>query len=151
MSDRNWFQKKWGLPEVTADVLFKKIEELEQRIVKLEEENVETTNVLYEIMENIRAVDARIDIIFEEIEQLNIVFNHTKKQFIIINNNDYYYSDNINDIIEFIEILNESFNNFINENDKIEMYRISDYIDDYEQFDFELFPFHLLEEYTRYE
>jgi hypothetical protein len=37
----------------------------------LEEENVETTNVLYEIMENIRAVDARIDIIFEETSTLN--------------------------------------------------------------------------------
>jgi hypothetical protein len=74
MSDRNWFQKKWGLPEVPADVLFKKIEELEQRIVKLEEENVETTNVLYEIMENIRAVDARIDIVAENpwSEQFNV-------------------------------------------------------------------------------
>ena len=71
MSDRNWFQKKWGLPEVPADVLFKKIEELEQRIVKLEEENVETTNVLYEIMHTIDAVDARIDIIFEETSTLN--------------------------------------------------------------------------------
>jgi hypothetical protein len=66
MSDKNWFQKKWGTPEVPTDVLFEKIEELEQKIIKLEEENVETTNVLYEIMENIRAVDARIDIIFEE-------------------------------------------------------------------------------------
>ena len=65
MSDRNWFQKKWGFPEVPADVLLKKIEELEQKIIKLEEENVETTNVLYEIMENIRAVDARIDIVAE--------------------------------------------------------------------------------------
>jgi hypothetical protein len=65
MSDRNWFQKKWGLPEVPADVLFKKIEELEQRIVKLEEENVETTNVLYEIMHSVDAVDARIDILAE--------------------------------------------------------------------------------------
>jgi uncharacterized coiled-coil DUF342 family protein len=71
MSDRNWFQKKWGLPEVPADVLFKKIEELEQRIVKLEEENVETTNVLYEIMHTIDAVDARIDILHEETSTLN--------------------------------------------------------------------------------
>jgi hypothetical protein len=71
MSDRNWFQKKWGLPEVPADVLFKKIEELEQRIVKLEEENVETTNVLYEIMHTIDAVDARIDILYEETLSLN--------------------------------------------------------------------------------
>ena len=65
MSDRNWFQKKWGLPEVPADVLFKKIEELEQRIVKLEEENVETTNCLYENANSISAVDARIDILVE--------------------------------------------------------------------------------------
>jgi septal ring factor EnvC (AmiA/AmiB activator) len=71
MSDRNWFQKKWGLPEVPADVLLKKIEELEQKIIKLEEENVETINVLYEIMENIRAVDARIDILHEETLSLN--------------------------------------------------------------------------------
>ena len=71
MSDRNWFQKKWGLPEVPADVLLKKIEELEQKIIKLEEENVETTNVLYEIMQNIRAVDARIDILHEETSSLN--------------------------------------------------------------------------------
>ena len=65
MSDRNWFQKKWGLPEVPADVLFKKIEELEQRIVKLEEENVETTNCLYENANSIGAVDRRIDILAE--------------------------------------------------------------------------------------
>jgi septal ring factor EnvC (AmiA/AmiB activator) len=65
MSDRNWFQKKWGLPEVPADVLFKKIEELENKVAKLEEENIETSNLLYEIMENIRAVDARIDIVAE--------------------------------------------------------------------------------------
>jgi hypothetical protein len=71
MSDKNWFQKKWGTPEVPTDVLFKKIEELEQRIVKLEEENVETTNVLYEIMHTIDAVDARIDILYEETSTLN--------------------------------------------------------------------------------
>lgn len=34
-------------------------------IKRLEEENVETTNCLYELMENIRAVDARIDIVGE--------------------------------------------------------------------------------------
>jgi hypothetical protein len=65
MSDRNWFQKKWGLPEVPVDILFKKIEELEQRIVKLEEENVETTNCLYENANSIGAVDRRIDILAE--------------------------------------------------------------------------------------
>jgi hypothetical protein len=65
MSDPNWFQKKWGMSEVPTDTLFRKIEELEQRIVKLEEENVETTNTLYEIMHSVDAVDARIDIVAE--------------------------------------------------------------------------------------
>jgi septal ring factor EnvC (AmiA/AmiB activator) len=65
MSDPNWFQKKWGMPEVPTDILFKKIEELEQRIVKLEEENIETTNCLYENANSIDAVDARIDILAE--------------------------------------------------------------------------------------
>jgi len=63
MSDPNWFQKKWGMPEVPTDILLKKIEELENRIVKLEEENIETTNTLYEIMHSVDAVDARIDIV----------------------------------------------------------------------------------------
>lgn len=40
-----------------------KILELEKRIEILEEENVETTNVLYEIMQDVRAVDTRIDIL----------------------------------------------------------------------------------------
>jgi hypothetical protein len=66
MSDPYWFQKKWGIPKVPTDVLFEKIEELEQKIIILEEENVETTNILYELMENIRALDARIDILNEE-------------------------------------------------------------------------------------
>ena len=65
MSDPNWFQRKWGTPEVPTDILFKKIEELEQRIVKLEEENIETTNCLYENANSIDAVDARIDILAE--------------------------------------------------------------------------------------
>ena len=53
------------MPEVPTDTLFRKIEELEQRIVKLEEENVETTNCLYENANSIDAVDARIDILAE--------------------------------------------------------------------------------------
>ena len=67
MSDPNWFQKKWGMPEVPTDTLFRKIEELEQRIIKLEEENVETTNVLYEVINSTEAIDRRIDIVFEEL------------------------------------------------------------------------------------
>ena len=67
MNERNWFQKKWGtLGEVPTEVLLKKIEELEERMVKLEEENVETTNTLYEIMHSVDAVDARIDILADD-------------------------------------------------------------------------------------
>ena len=67
MDERNWFQKKWGtLGEVPTEVLLKKIEELEERMVKLEEENVETTNTLYEIMHSVDAVDARIDILADD-------------------------------------------------------------------------------------
>jgi hypothetical protein len=53
-------------------LLAERITTLEQKyegalmdIKRLEEENVETTNCLYELMENIRAVDARIDIVGE--------------------------------------------------------------------------------------
>ena len=65
MNDKNWFQKKWGTPKVPIDVLLDRVEQLEERLIKLEEENIETSNVLYELMENIRAVDARIDIVAE--------------------------------------------------------------------------------------
>ena len=43
--------------------LYAKIVELEDRIAVLEEENIETSNCLYEIMNSIDAVDARIDIL----------------------------------------------------------------------------------------
>ena len=61
--DSNWFQKKWGFPNSTpGDVIYQKLEELEDRIKILEEENVETINELYR-MEN--SLDARIDILAE--------------------------------------------------------------------------------------
>lgn len=60
MIDRNWFQKKWGTPEVPTEILLKKIEELEQRILKLEDENISTTNELYRLE---KSLDARIDIL----------------------------------------------------------------------------------------
>jgi hypothetical protein len=75
MSDPYWFQKKWGTmkQDVPIEVLIKRIEELEEKysgaledIKRLEEENIETTNCIYEIMENIRALDNRIDIIVGE-------------------------------------------------------------------------------------
>ena len=72
MDGRNWFQRKWGtLGEVPTEVLLKRIEELEERIVRLEEENVETTNCLYENANSISAVDRRIDILYEETSSLN--------------------------------------------------------------------------------
>lgn len=63
----------WGYEEqVPIDEVYDRLAALEQKyyraledIKRLEEENIETTNVLYELMENIRAVDARIDIVAE--------------------------------------------------------------------------------------
>lgn len=72
MSDPYWFFKKWGLEEVPTESLLKRIEVLEEKyaallkdVVRLEEENVETSNLLYEIMNSIDAVDRRIDILAE--------------------------------------------------------------------------------------
>ena len=70
----NWFfsTTKKEITEEHID-FYGKILELEEKysnlhkdMVKLEEENIETTNVLYEIMENIRAIDSRIDILIGE-------------------------------------------------------------------------------------
>jgi hypothetical protein len=46
--------------------IYSKMVELEERIAKLEEENVETTNLLYELGNSIDAVDVRIDILTAE-------------------------------------------------------------------------------------
>lgn len=59
----NWYFSPSNKPIVEDDDLYAKILELEKRIVKLEEENVETSNVLYELMNSLDAVDARIDIL----------------------------------------------------------------------------------------
>ena len=73
MIETGWFQKKWGTTsEVPTDMLLRRIEELEQKysallldVKRLEEENIETTNTLYEIMNSVDAVDRRIDIVAE--------------------------------------------------------------------------------------
>jgi hypothetical protein len=70
MNDPNWFQRKWGTPEVPTDILFRKIEELEQRILKLEDENISTTNELYRLQ---NSLDARIDILAEKCGCINDV------------------------------------------------------------------------------
>jgi hypothetical protein len=50
----------------SSSILYDKIQELEQKIEFLEEENIETTNVLYELMNDIRGLDSRIDILTSE-------------------------------------------------------------------------------------
>lgn len=53
--------------DIPADKsLLNLINELRERIEVLENENVETTNCIYELQNEIQAVDARIDIILEE-------------------------------------------------------------------------------------
>lgn len=74
MIETGWFQRKWGtVSDVPTELLLKRIEELEQKysallldVKRLEEENIETTNTLYEIMHSVEAVDARIDIVLSE-------------------------------------------------------------------------------------
>jgi len=69
----NWFNKKWGMnQEVPNDNILRRLSQLEQKyqdsledIKRLEEENIETTNVLYEIINSVNAVDSRIDILDE--------------------------------------------------------------------------------------
>jgi predicted nucleic acid-binding Zn-ribbon protein len=63
MTDPYWFHKKWGLKQETPmDEVYERLAALEDKVKRLEEENVETTNELYR-MEN--SLDARIDIIVE--------------------------------------------------------------------------------------
>jgi septal ring factor EnvC (AmiA/AmiB activator) len=56
--------------DAPVEVLIKRIQELENKVAKLEEENIETTNCIYELMENIRALDNRIDIVAGETQQI---------------------------------------------------------------------------------
>jgi len=52
--------------EGRLNVLEEKYKGALEDIKRLEEENVETTNTLYEIMHSIDAVDARIDIVADD-------------------------------------------------------------------------------------
>ena len=56
------FLRPYQLTDTEYSIL-DKIVELEARIEKLEEENIETSNCLYELSNSIDAVDARIDIL----------------------------------------------------------------------------------------
>ena len=63
-----WFVKKWGINmnPVPTDDLYEKLAQLDARIKFLEDENIETSNCLYEIYNTIDAVDRRIDILAGE-------------------------------------------------------------------------------------
>ena len=58
-----WFITPSQKPIIEDVDLYAKIVELENRISKLEDENIETSNCLYELGNSIEAVDARIDIV----------------------------------------------------------------------------------------
>ena len=58
-----WFFSTNEKPIVEDIDLYGKIVELEERIAKLEDENIESTNLIYELSNTIDAVDARIDIL----------------------------------------------------------------------------------------
>lgn len=61
-----WFFSDTEKPIVEEINVYGKLAELEEKIKVLEEENIETTNTLYEIMHSVDAVDARIDILTAE-------------------------------------------------------------------------------------
>ena len=67
MMPPNWFQRKWGLDDpIITDELYQRVVDLEEQVRTLKEENIETNNLLYELMNSIEALDARIDILKEE-------------------------------------------------------------------------------------
>jgi hypothetical protein len=75
MSDPYWFQKKWGTMKQDApiDEVYRRLSDLEEKyssaledIKRLEEENIETSNCIYQLMNSLEAIDNRIDIIVGE-------------------------------------------------------------------------------------
>jgi hypothetical protein len=67
-----WFSALSPKPIVEHVDLYAKIVKLENRIMKLEGENAETTNCLYELQNSIEAVDTRIDILSIEAFTKNV-------------------------------------------------------------------------------
>ncbi len=62
----DWFFSSNEKPILEDIDVYSKIAELEERILNLEQENIETSNCLYELANHIDAVDARIDIVTVE-------------------------------------------------------------------------------------
>ena len=67
-----WFVTPSPKPIIEDVDLYAKIVELENRIANLEEENIETSNSLYELGNSIEAVDTRIDILSVETFTKNV-------------------------------------------------------------------------------
>lgn len=67
-----WFITPSQKPIIESVDLYAKIVELESRIAKLEDENIETSNCLYELGNSIEAVDNRIDILSVEVLTKNV-------------------------------------------------------------------------------
>ena len=67
-----WFVTPSKKPIIEDVDLYAKIVELENRIANLEEENIETSNSLYELGNSIDAVDVRIDILSLEAFTKNV-------------------------------------------------------------------------------
>jgi septal ring factor EnvC (AmiA/AmiB activator) len=67
-----WFVTPSPKPIIEDVDLYAKIVELENRIANLEEENIETSNSLYELGNSIEAVDTRIDILSIEAFTKNV-------------------------------------------------------------------------------
>ena len=67
-----WFVTPSQKPIIEDVDLYAKIVELENRIANLEEENIETSNSLYELGNSIDAVDTRIDILSIEAMTKNV-------------------------------------------------------------------------------
>lgn len=61
-----WFISPSKKPIVETNDVYAKLIELQERVEVLETENIETTNLLYQVMNSIEAVDARIDILTVE-------------------------------------------------------------------------------------
>jgi len=59
MTDKYWFHKKWGLKyeDTPTELVQNQIEKLELRIKNLEQENIETTNILYQILNRLDSMD----------------------------------------------------------------------------------------------
>ena len=74
-----WFISPSQKPIIEDIDIYSKLIELEEKyngllldVKRLEEENVETTNTLYELMNSIDAVDTRIDILSIEAMTKNV-------------------------------------------------------------------------------